>query len=123
MLITVLESRYPQLTSLPEWRRPDGKHVRYLMPVRHVAWAETDVALPVAWIVFPRYGPDQSTGLLPLPKHEALARLLRGVYVLSGALDEQALETLIDWIEQINCFELPLSSLDAAVTLVDELCR
>ena len=119
----VLESRYPQLTSLPEWRRPDGKHVRYLMPVRHVAWAEADVALPVAWIVFPRYGPDQSTGLLPLPKHEALARLLRGVYVLSGALDEQALETLIDWIEQIDCFELPLSSLDAAVTLVDELCR
>ena len=119
----VLESRYPQLTSLPEWRRPDGKHVRYLMPVRHVAWAETDVALPVAWIVFPRYGPDQSTGLLPLPKHEALARLLRGVYVLAGALDEQTLEMLIDWIEQINCFELPLSSLDAAVTLVDELCR
>lgn len=119
----VLEPRYPQLTLLPEWRRPDGKHVRYLMPGRHVAWAETDVALPVAWIVFPRYGPDQRTGLLPLPKHEALSRLLRGVHVLSGALDGQTLEALIDWIGQIDCFELPLSSLDAAVTLVDELCR
>jgi hypothetical protein len=119
----VLESSYPQLPSLPEWRRPDGKRVRYLMPGRHVAWADADVALPVAWIVFPRYGPDQRTGLLPLPKHEALARLLRGVHVLSGALDEQTLDALIDWIEQIDCFELPLSSLHAAVALVDELCR
>jgi hypothetical protein len=120
---TVLESRYRQLPSLPEWRRPDGKQVRYLMPGQHVPWAEADAALPVAWIVFPRYDPSQNTALLPLAKHEALVRLLRGVHMLSGSLDEQSLETLIAWIERIDCFELPLSSLPPAVALIDELCR
>jgi hypothetical protein len=61
--------------------------------------------------------------LLPLPRHEALARLLRGVYFLSGSLDERNLEKLIAWIERIDCFELPLSSLDAATALLDGLCK
>jgi hypothetical protein len=73
--------------------------------------------------VFPRYHPDRGTVLLPLPRHEALAHLLRGVYFLSGSLDERNLEKLIAWIERIDCFELPLSSLDAATALLDGLCK
>ena len=118
----VLEPHYPRLASLPEWRRPDGRQARYLMPGRDLPWARPDAAVDVRWIVFPRYHPDRGTALLPLPRHEALARLLRGVCFLSGSLDERNLEKLIAWIEPIDCFELPLSSLDAATALLDGLC-
>ena len=118
----VLEPHYPRLASLPEWRRPDGRQARYLMPGRDLPWAGPDAAVGVSWIVFPRYHPDRGTALLPLPRHEALARLLRGVCFLSGSLDERNLEKLIAWIEPIDCFELPLSSLDAATALLDGLC-
>jgi hypothetical protein len=118
----VLEPLYPRLRSLPEWRRPDGKHARYLMPGDGLDWAAPDTALAARWVVFPRYHPDCGTALLPLPRHEALARLLRGVYFLSGSLDEGNLNKLIAWIERIDCFELPLSSLDQATTLLDRLC-
>jgi hypothetical protein len=119
----VLKHHYPQLSALREWRRPDGRLVRYLMPERDVSWAPANAALAVRWIIIPRYGPDRSTALLPLPKHEALVRLLRGVYFLSGALDRHNLERLIDWIGRVDCFELPLSSLDRATELIDELCQ
>jgi hypothetical protein len=66
--------------------------------------------------------PPQCTKLVPLPTTEALARLLSGVYMLSGSLDEHNLAKLIAWIERIECFELPLSSLDAATELLDGLC-
>ena len=118
----VLEPDYPQLPSLPEWRRPDGKQARYLMPGHDLPWAAPDATAAVHWIVFPRYDPDRGTALLPMPKHEALARLLRGVCFLSGALDKQNLDKLIAWIERIDCFELPLSSLDEATALIDGLC-
>lgn len=118
----VLEPRYPQLLSLPEWRRPDGKQARYLMPGRDLPWATSDAAVAVHWIAFPHYDPDRGTALLPLPKHEALARLLRGVCFLSGSLDKQNLDKFIAWIERIDCFELPLSSLDEATALIDGLC-
>jgi hypothetical protein len=88
-----------------------------------VSWAPADAALAVRWIVFPRYGADQCTALFPLPRHEAVTRLLRGAYFISGALDKHNLEMLIAWIEQIDCFELPLSSLDRATELIDELCQ
>ena len=118
----VLERDYPRLLALPEWRRPDGRHARYLMPGRDLPWAAPGAAVAVRWIVFPRYHPDHGTALLPLPKHEALGRLLPGVCFLSGALDKQNLDRLIAWIETIDCFELPLSSLDAATPLIDGLC-
>lgn len=118
----VLRAHYPRLPSLPEWRRPDGKQVRYLMPGRDLRWAGPDAAVDVRWIVFPRFHPDHGTALVALPRHEALARLLRGVCFLSGSLDERNIAGLIAWIERIDCFDLPLSSLDAATALLDRVC-
>jgi len=119
----VLAPLYPHLDSLPEWRRPDGKVARYLMPGSDLGWASPDAAVGVRWIVFPRYHRDQQTTLLPLLRHEALARLLPGLCFLSGTLDECNLDKLIAWIERIDCFDLPLSSLDEATGLIDGLCR
>jgi hypothetical protein len=118
----VLEHRYPQLHSLPEWRRPDGQWVRYLLPDRDLRWANRDAGAVVRWIVFPHYRPDRGTALVPLAKHEALARLLRGVYFLSGKLDGPNLDKLVAWLDAIDCFELPLASLDDAEALLDRLC-
>jgi hypothetical protein len=48
---------------------------------------------------------------------------MRGVYFLSGSLDERSLEHLIAWIEGIECFELPIASLDAGISILRELCQ
>jgi hypothetical protein len=119
----VLATDYPRLASLPEWRRPDGQRARYLVPGEDLAWAEPDASAAVHWIVFPHYDPNSRTALKPLPRHEALARLIRGVYFLSGALDARNLDKLVGWIDGIDCFDLPLSSLDVAAVLLGDLCR
>jgi hypothetical protein len=118
----VLEPLLPALGSLPEWRRPDDRRARYLMPGRDIRWAAPDAVAPVRWIVFPRYRAEAETRLLPLPRHEALARLLRGTCFLSGTLDRQNLAKLIAWIDGIDCFDLPLSSLATATAVLEELC-
>lgn len=118
-----LRQLYPRLASLPEWQRPDGRHARYLVPGIDLPWAPAHAKVPVRWIVFPHYRPDHDTRLEPMARHEALARLIRGVYCLSGALDGPSLDRLIAWIEGIDCYELPLSSLEAGTVLLDELCR
>src|SRR5579883_524720 len=119
----VLAPDYPRLASLPEWQRPDGQRARYLVPGEDLAWAQPDASAPVRWIVFPNYAPDSRTSLKPLSRHEALSRLIHGVYFLSGTLDRRNLDTLVGWIEGIDCFDLPLSSLDVAAVLLGDLCR
>ncbi len=119
---TVLARRLAGLGSLSEWRRPDGQWARYLRPGREIAWAAAEARAAVRWIVFPHYRPDGGTQLRPIAKHEALARLLRGVCFLSGALDAANLEKFVDWIAPIQCFELPLASLDEATAVIDGLC-
>ena len=119
----VLAADYPRLAVLPEWRRPDGQPARYLVPGEDVPWAESDESAAVRWIVFPQYDPNARTSLRPLRRHEALARLIRGVYFLSGTLDPRNLDTLVEWIEGIECFDLPLTSLDVAAAQLGDLCR
>jgi len=118
----VLEGRLAGLRSLPEHERSDGQRARYLMPRRDLSWAASDAVAAVRWIVFPRYHRDARTELRPLARHEALARLLHGVCFLSGTLDAATLERFIAWIAPIDCFDLPLASLDDATALLDELC-
>jgi hypothetical protein len=96
---------------------------KYLMPDLDLAWAAPDQLVPARWLVFPHYDAHQVTRLLPLARLEALQRLLPGVYFLSGALDAANLDALIRWIEGIDCYELPLSSLDETVALLRGLCR
>jgi hypothetical protein len=119
----VLATDYPRLATLLEWHRPDGQRARYLVPGEDLPWAEPDESAEVRWIVFPHYDADCHTSLKPLPRHEALARLIRGVYFLSGTLDARNLDRLVGWIEGIDCYDLPLSSLDVAAVLLGDLCR
>jgi hypothetical protein len=119
----VLAADYPRLASLPEWQRPDGQRARYLVPGEDLPWAEPDAMEEVRWIVFPHYDPACRTSLKSLPRHEALARLIRGVYFLSGTLDARNLDSLVAWIGGVECFDLPLSSLDVAAVLLGNLCR
>jgi hypothetical protein len=115
----VLTRRFRELRLLPEWRRPDGQWARYLRPGRDLAWAGSDATAAVRWIVFPRFRPEGRTTLRPLARHEALARLLRGVFFLSGVLDAANLDKFVAWIASIECFDLQLSSLDRATALLD----
>ncbi|MBX3502621.1 MAG: PqqD family peptide modification chaperone [Alphaproteobacteria bacterium] len=119
----VLASRFPMLAALPEWSRPDGVVAKYLRPGRDVPWAADEPIVPVRWLVFPHYHPAHETRLVPLSRARALERLLPEVYCLSGTLDAANLDALIAWIGRVECYELPLSSLDAAVAEVRQLCR
>jgi hypothetical protein len=119
----VLAPHLPVLAELPEWSRPDGMVAKYLSPGRDVPWAAGEPIVPVRWLAFPHYHPDHETRLVPLPRAQALERLLPAVYFLSGTLDAANLDALIAWIARVECYELPLSSLDAAVAQVRQLCR
>lgn len=116
----VLGSLFPALAALPEWSRPDGLVAKYLRPGIDLGWAVG--AVPVRWLVFPHYDPAHRTRLVPLPRAAALERLLSGVYFLSGTLDAANLDALIGWLAGVDCYELPLGSLDEAVAAVRELC-
>jgi hypothetical protein len=116
----VLEPLFPALAGLPEWSRPDGLVAKYLRPGLDLAWA--DESVPVRWLVFPHYDPAHATRLVPLPRAAALERLLPGVYFLSGTLDAANLDALIAWLGGVDCYELPLCSLEPAVAAVRELC-
>jgi hypothetical protein len=108
---------WPEVTGLAAHRRVDGEQVRYLRPPPERCVPE-ETTYPVGWLVFPHYGTDLATELRPISRPEALRRLMRECMVLPELLDEPRVENLVRWMRRLQCFELPMSSLDQAVELV-----
>jgi hypothetical protein len=119
----LLAPRYPEIRDLAIHHRWDGKIVRYLNPPPAALDPAPEKGHPVHWIVFPRYSPDACTELQPVAKAHALHRLLQQCVAMPAPLDQAKVASLVRWISEIPCYELPMSSLDEAVSLVNGLCR
>jgi hypothetical protein len=119
----LLTPRYPEMHDLAIHHRWDGKIVRYLNPPPAILDPEPEKSYPVRWIVFPQYSPEARTELRQLGKADALHRLLEQCLAMPAPLDQTKVASLVSWIRDIPCYELPMSSLDEAVSLIDRLCR
>jgi hypothetical protein len=118
--VEVLTPIWPHLRDLPVHRREDGKEVRYLNPAGTVS---ATARLPIRWIVFPTYAPTETTRLEPLPRPEALRRLMRECLTVPKPLDRWGVERLVQWMRGVSCYALPMGSLEDAVALVAGLCE
>ena len=81
-----------------------------------------DRGVRAAWVVFPRYRAEGPTRLDGIRRSEALRRLMK-TCTLSTPLTRRQVETFIDWLRGVACFELPMSSLDEAAGLLRDLWR
>lgn len=106
---------YPVIADLPTHRRSDGKVLRYIAPPLA---ATKQAPLPVSHIIFPRYGEDAPTEIVPVARSEALARLMAECLVLRRRLDRHNVADLLRWIEVVEFHALTFSALDTAVELV-----
>jgi hypothetical protein len=102
---------FPNIEALPPHRREDGKLVRYIPPPPGAA---LHPPVPVSHIVFPRYEPSATTALESLARPEALTRLMGECLALKRRLDQENVRQILRWIEEIDCYDLPFSSLDEA---------
>ena len=119
--VAVLAPSCPEIATLDVHSREDGQYVRYLPPPRDRC-APQDATRPARWLIFPRYEAGVRTELRPIPRPEALRRLLRECTAMPELLDEARVEALVRWMRKLECFELPMSSLDDAVALIGRVC-
>ncbi|HVG83597.1 MAG TPA: DUF692 family protein [Vicinamibacterales bacterium] len=108
---------YPEVDTLTPHVREDSVRVRYLPPPAAVLPA-SGASMRARWIVFPRYAADAATSLHPIDRPTALRRLLEESYVPAGSLNRARVESLVGWMREVDCYELPFSSLERAVDLV-----
>jgi Coenzyme PQQ synthesis protein D (PqqD) len=121
--LEVLASLFPQLRRSANHTREDFETVTYLNPPSASLSYDLNRTYPAGWIVFPKYSLHATTELRPIGKAEALARLMKEVLVVGTALDTRIVRSLVHWIQQVDCYELPNSSLSEAVQLLGSLLK
>jgi hypothetical protein len=68
----VLRAQFPTLDELPEFRRPDGRIVKYIQPVRVLEQTSS-----VSAVVFPHFSPSARLRIARVGKIDALLSLLK----------------------------------------------
>jgi hypothetical protein len=106
---------FPFLDTLTVYRRFDGKRLRYIIPPGNGALVEPDHREPVGAIVFPCRTGQDSAEVVPIPRTQALARLLNGCCPLGPGLDHDKVAHLVAWARSVYCGELRFGPLGAAV--------
>jgi hypothetical protein len=72
----------------------------------------------VQWVVFPHYEREGGTQVTALSAAEGLRRLMDKALVLPELLDRQGVERLVEWVRDLEFYDLRLASLADAVRAI-----
>ncbi|QBQ54432.1 PqqD family peptide modification chaperone [Nitrosococcus wardiae] len=115
----VLSPFHPIIEKLPIYHRQDGKKIRYLAP--HDISNQVTISYPVRQIIFPCYIAGITTYVQPIGRAEALNRIAEGGYDVNSRLNSTTISELVNWISNIECWELRYSSLPEAINHIQKL--
>ena len=116
--LTVLAQEYPELDTLANHFRPDGKVVRYLQPPTE-SLPETDSTATVSALVFPHYNEGDGNYFMSLSKEETLQRLVQ-TCSSDRSLRPQDIKAMLAMVEQSECMALYYEDTHEAIRLLGE---
>jgi hypothetical protein len=108
----------PDINEAIVHRRPDGKRVRYVKPMRIARGGGS----AVGWILFIRRGRG-STKLRPLKRIEVMRRLMEASYSPGEKMNLAMCNALKQTINGADCFELTYSDSAEASDAIVRLCN
>ncbi len=116
--LPVLAPEYPELDTLANHLRPDGKVVRYLQPPTE-SLPKADATAAVSALVFPQYKEGAGNNFISLSKEETLQRLVR-TCSSDRSLRPQDIKAMLAMVEQSECLALHYEDTHEAIRLLKE---
>jgi hypothetical protein len=99
----------------------DGRKIRYLVPPEG-SFTEATVANDfVKALVFPKYSPESKTSIQPISRLDAIHRIQECGYDVGACLNKAKVIELLDWIKDVDCYEMNIGSLSEATSIVRRL--
>jgi hypothetical protein len=117
----IVSGMFPEFRSNASHILKDGMRLKYLVPPKGTFAVSSDDTGTIRHLVFPRYAPEGETAIRPLHRIEALRRIQQSGYAISAAWDRTKVANLLEWIKNVDCYEMEVNSLPQAVCLVRRL--
>jgi len=99
----------------------DGRQIRYLRPPEESLTESKVAGNYVKALVFPQYSPECKTSIHPISRLDAIHRLQECGYDVGACLNKTKVAELLDWIKDVDCYEMSIGSLSEATSIVRRL--
>jgi hypothetical protein len=117
----IVEEMFQHLLTTAVHDSRDGRKIRFLVPPDGSFAQDMEVGSFVKALVFPQYSPDFITAIQPISKLGAIHRLQECGYDVGAYLSKAKIVELLDWIKDVDCFEMNVGSLSEATAIVRSL--
>ncbi len=114
----LLKHYFPEIVTLPDFRRPDGRRVRYLAP----GTLPHPPELPINYILILDRRSSGSAILEDMDAADALQALIDGAYATDERLSVEAFEIFISLINASRVLRLTYSGIEDAVDVIGARC-
>lgn len=115
----ILAEHYPELETMPVFRRPDRKRVRYPVPEKFVPFSPKTVG----WVLLLRRNQAAIASLEPVDPAGALRGMLNGAFTPQGEVTGSAFDALAQVLDSAQVYCLNYSGLKDATRLIRGLCE
>ncbi len=116
-----VEEMFQQSLSVTVHGSSDGRKIRYLAPPEGSFAQGMVVGNFVKALVFPEYSPESRTSIQPISRLDAVHRLQECGYDVGACLNKAKVVELLDWIKDVDCYEMNIGSLSEATSIVRRL--
>ncbi len=116
-----VEEMFQQSLSVTVHGSSDGRKIRYLAPPEGRFAQGMVVGNFVKALVFPEYSPESRTSIQPISRLDAVHRLQECGYDVGACLNKAKVVELLDWIKDVDCYEMNIGSLSEATSIVRRL--
>jgi hypothetical protein len=116
-----VEEMFQQSLSVTVHGSNDGRKIRYLAPPEGRFAQGMVVGNIVKALVFPEYSPESRTSIQPISRLDAVHRLQECGYDVGACLNKAKVVELLDWIKDVDCYEMSICSLSEATSIVRRL--
>ena len=99
----------------------DGRKIRYLVPPEE-SFHQSNMGCDfVKALVFPKYSPESETSIRAISRIDTILKIQDCGYDAGARLNKAKVAELLDWIKDVDCYEMNYTSSPEAVSIVRSL--
>lgn len=117
----IIETMFQESFAITVHASSDGRKIRYLTPPEDSLTRNKVTGGSVKALVFPKYSPESRTSIQPISRLDAIHRIQECGYDVGSCLNKAKVVELLDWIKDVDCYEMNVGSLSEATSIVKRL--
>jgi hypothetical protein len=118
---SIVQAMFPDSLNTTVHNSRDGRKIRYLVPPEESFDLNNVGCDFVKALVFPKYSTESKASIRAISRIDAILKIQDCGYGVGACLNKARVSELLDWIKEVDCYEMNYTSSPEAISILRSL--